>query len=231
MREGKNDMSKFYNTAFLLLAFVVFNLQVFTQSVTADFSWNQTCKEFKFFDNSIPVGGTIVQWDWDFGDGFGSSTDPDPLYTYLTPGDYTVTLTVTLEDLITTDQTSEIIYIDPIAEFGYIQICDYFEFLDQSTASTGNITDWLWDFGDSNTSTDQNPIYTYPAEGEYTVLLTVTHESGCEDTVSQVVSFYYPTAAFSYINICEHFIFQNQSTVTSGTLSYLWDFGDTFTST
>jgi len=230
MREGKNDMSKFYKIAFLVLAFVVFSLPVLAQSVTADFTYNQTCKDFNFFDNSSPVGGTIVQWDWDFGDG-GTSTDQNPGYSYLLPDDYLVTLTVTLDDLTTTDQTFQTVSINPIADFGYIQTCDNFEFLDQSTTSTGNITGWLWDFGDSNTSTDQNPIYTYTVEGEYTVLLTVSHDSGCDDTVSQVVSFYYPTAAFSYINICDDFMFQNQSSVANGELTYLWDFGDTFTST
>ena len=39
--------------------------------------------------------------------------------------------------------------------------------------STGNPTAWLWSFGDGNTSTDQSPIHTYTAPGNYTVGLTV----------------------------------------------------------
>ena len=39
--------------------------------------------------------------------------------------------------------------------------------------STGNPTVWLWSFGDGNTSTDQSPIHTYTAPGNYTVGLTV----------------------------------------------------------
>ena len=35
--------------------------------------------------------------------------------------------------------------------------------------STGRPTSWLWDFGDKNTSTDQNPKHTYTREGNYTV--------------------------------------------------------------
>lgn len=33
---------------------------------------------------------------------------------------------------------------------------------------------WLWDFGDGNTSTAQNPSHTYASEGVYTVTLTAT---------------------------------------------------------
>jgi len=40
--------------------------------------------------------------------------------------------------------------------------------------STGSITSWLWDFGDSTTSTEQNPVHTYDTDGTYTVSLTVS---------------------------------------------------------
>ncbi len=69
MREGENDMLKFYKSVLLILAITVLSLPALAQSVTADFTYNQNCKAFDFFDNSTPVGGTIVQWDWDFGDG------------------------------------------------------------------------------------------------------------------------------------------------------------------
>ncbi len=59
-----------------------------------------------------------------------------------------VTLTVTLDDMTTTDQVSESVSIDPVAAFGYIQTCEIVEFLDQSTTTIGNINGWLWDFGD-----------------------------------------------------------------------------------
>ena len=37
-------------------------------------------------------------------------------------------------------------------------------------------TAWLWDFGDGNTSTEQNPVHSYPNAGFYTVSLTATNE-------------------------------------------------------
>jgi PKD repeat protein len=41
-------------------------------------------------------------------------------------------------------------------------------------ASTGSITTWAWDFGDGETSTEQNPSHTYQQRGSYTVSLSVT---------------------------------------------------------
>jgi len=48
-------------------------------------------------------------------------------------------------------------------------------FIDEST---GSPTSWIWDFGDGNTSTQQNPHHTYIAAGTYTVQLTVTNSAG-----------------------------------------------------
>ncbi|MEO1449240.1 MAG: PKD domain-containing protein, partial [Bacteroidota bacterium] len=39
--------------------------------------------------------------------------------------------------------------------------------------SSGNPTSWYWDFGDGNTSTDQNPTHTYLSLGSFDVCLTV----------------------------------------------------------
>ena len=46
-------------------------------------------------------------------------------------------------------------------------------FTDESTISTGQITAWLWDFGDGGTSTGQSPSYTYHTPGTYSVSLLV----------------------------------------------------------
>jgi PKD repeat protein len=52
-------------------------------------------------------------------------------------------------------------------------------FTDTSAIAT---TSWLWTFGDGTTSTDQNPIHTYTAPGNYTVSLAV---NGGEDTCTR----------------------------------------------
>ena len=42
------------------------------------------------------------------------------------------------------------------------------------------ITDWSWDFGDGNTSSDQNPVHTYASDGLYQVSLIITTDIGSE---------------------------------------------------
>jgi PKD repeat protein len=60
-------------------------------------------------------------------------------------------------------------------------------FTDLSTASSG-ITSWFWNFGDSATSTAQNPVHIYTSEGTYTVSLTVTGPDGSDAEVKPRIS-------------------------------------------
>ena len=46
--------------------------------------------------------------------------------------------------------------------------------------STGTITSWSWDFGDGETSTEQNPTHLYTAPGTYTIALTVSGAAGSD---------------------------------------------------
>jgi PKD domain len=92
---------------------------------------------------------------------------------------------------------------------------------------------YYWDFGDGNTSTNQNPTHIYDAIGSYEVMLRVSNEIG-EDTMYLDMSELNQTsipieAEFSY----EHFndnnfapakvLFSNSST---GCNVFDWDFGD-----
>jgi hypothetical protein len=44
--------------------------------------------------------------------------------------------------------------------------------------STGKITSWHWDFGDGETSTEQNPIHAYKNPDHYVVVLNVEGPAG-----------------------------------------------------
>ncbi len=56
-----------------------------------------------------------------------------------------------------------------------------------SDASTQVPQTWNWDFGDGNSSTQQNPSHTYTANGTYTVVLIVGNTVG-NDTITQTVT-------------------------------------------
>ncbi|SFF32336.1 PKD domain-containing protein [Sunxiuqinia elliptica] len=53
------------------------------------------------------------------------------------------------------------------------------------TGLTHSATNWLWDFGDGNTSTEQNPVYIYENGGYYTATLTATDSDG-QTAISEV---------------------------------------------
>lgn len=57
--------------------------------------------------------------------------------------------------------------------------------------STGDITSWLWDFGDGETSTEQNPTHTYTGTGLqiFTVTLTVSNNADT-DTYSEEIQIF-----------------------------------------
>ncbi|PHI20352.1 hypothetical protein CEQ90_07755 [Lewinellaceae bacterium SD302] len=59
--------------------------------------------------------------------------------------------------------------------------CDgMISFLDNSIQQPDS---WEWNFGDGNTSTEQNPVHTYAEEGTYDVSLTSCNEQGCNTMV------------------------------------------------
>ncbi len=68
--------------------------------------------------------------------------------------------------------------VPPVADFSASNTspCDgTVKFTDQSDNAP---TSWLWDFGDSKTSTLQNPSHTYTSSGTYTVILKATNANG-----------------------------------------------------
>ena len=60
-------------------------------------------------------------------------------------------------------------------DYTEINIGDNVSFYD---TSNGEPTSWNWNFGDGNNSTDQNPVHSYAAAGEYDVTLTVSNSTG-----------------------------------------------------
>lgn len=54
-----------------------------------------------------------------------------------------------------------------------------------SVTGTNEIVSWEWDFGDGTSSTEQNPIHTFPAEGDYEVCLTIVTSDGCTSITCQ----------------------------------------------
>ncbi|MFN8251845.1 MAG: PKD domain-containing protein [Ferruginibacter sp.] len=108
-----------------------------------------------------------------------------------------------------------------------------FSFTNNSYAPPGGAT-YLWNFGDGNQSNAADATHAYLAPGVYTVKLTMQSATCTDDTTILVTVQDGPIAAFSVNNYGQclpgnQFIMQNNSTVSSGTLNYLWSFGDGIT--
>jgi len=58
-------------------------------------------------------------------------------------------------------------------------------------------TSWVWNFGDGNSSTQQNPSHTYASTGTYTVQLTVTNSAGTNTTSQSITVNANPTVSLN----------------------------------
>lgn len=175
--------------------------QTFTiTTLTASFSASNVCKgnTTVFTDLSVWSGSPINTWNWDFGDGATANVQT-PTHTYSSSGEYNVKLVITSTsgDKDSLQQTV-VVREKPSVAFTAPTIC-------QGTPSTiTNTTDakgltinsWYWNFGDGQTSTDQQPTpHGYLSAGQYPVKLIALAENGCKDSTLQTVSVAsYPSA-------------------------------------
>src|SRR5690606_8309741 len=74
----------------------------------------------------------------------------------------------------------------PVAGFNWTAEELTVSFTSTSTDDGGAPTH-AWDFGDGSSSTEENPVHTYAADGSYTVTLTVTDGDGNTDTHTATV--------------------------------------------
>ncbi|MBK7213576.1 MAG: PKD domain-containing protein, partial [Bacteroidales bacterium] len=190
-------------------------------------------------DTTIININTIATYAWDFGDGT-TGFNRNAQHTYAAPGTYTVTLTITdLQGCSGSVSHTVTVTTPPSANFfSNANSCNGLpvSFTDQSTASNGYITEWLWNFGDGTTQNIlfpaiPNTSHTYALPGTYNVTLTVTNNLGCINTISHTIQVSGgPTANFySNGNCMESPVsFNDISTVTGmmSVASWNWNFGD-----
>ena len=122
--------------------------------------------------------------------------------------------------------------IGPTADFAYTANYLIVSFIDSSIAGDGTINRWTWDFGDGETSDQQNPTHPYTSAATYTVRLTVIDMNDLtaykEDGV--IVEEYTeagPAASFSYSTNFLEVSFTDISVEGDGVIdTWGWDFGD-----
>lgn len=146
--------------------------------------------DFTDLSSVAPGEAPINSWAWTFGDGTQSFQQNPQQHVYPAEGVYTVTLTVSNGTLTDTAEKIDYITVEgpsfPVADFmasmtmPIVGVPVHFDDL-SDPGSAAQIDSWFWQFGDGNTSTDQNPDHTYNQIANFTVSLTVTTTVG-QDT-------------------------------------------------
>jgi PKD repeat protein len=175
-----------------------------------------------------------LSWLWNFGDG-NTSTQQNPVHTYTVAGVYTVTVTVTLNNCVSTITLPERVHVirpQPNFTSPTVAVCapSLVQFFDQSVGAV----QWLWDFGDGTTSTLQHPAHIYSIPGSYTVSLRIWDSLGCTAMRTRPNYINVPgTHAYftltSTNNCLNTFVQFTDSSINAS--SWLWNFGDGHTST
>ena len=111
---------------------------------------------------------------------------------------------------------------------GCVPLCVVFT--NTSTVASGSISNYVWDFGNGVTATQQSPNFCYTVQGTFSVSLTAVSNFGCTASVTMnnlITAYPYPTAAFtapyatSIYNTPVHFTDHSL-----GASFWNWDFGD-----
>ncbi len=115
---------------------------------------------------------------------------------------------------------------------GAICLGDLTDFENKTSIHSGTST-YMWYFGDGDSSDNTNPIHEYKMAGSYNIRLVATSVpyNIVKDTTIGVTVNEIPIVKFHPNNRCEGtpVDFVNQTTVSSGALTYDWDFGDAST--
>jgi PKD repeat protein len=186
----------------------------------------------EFFDLSQEA----VAWYWDFGDNT-NSTVQHPVKLYDQPGVYDIMLVVTssagCSDTLLMPEYVTV--LGPATTFSVSSqnacIGSPVQFTDLSNGSV----EWEWNFGEGNTSIEQNPSFTYQDTGSYVVTLFSADTLGCSAFFTIAVPIQvnpYPVASFTVSDMsqCAPLIVDMTNT-SSGASSYNWNLGGLSTST
>lgn len=206
------------------------NVTVFEDSIFASFNVEEifSCDSLiaNFTNTSDVIPGTTYQWI--FGDGF-TSTEYAPVHTYNSPGVYTVQLIATNPNSCNyKDTATYVISYTLEANEGYeVDASGCLPLIAVFSSNFVGADAYYWDFGNGETATGSEVIYTFNETGIYNVSLTVVYCGIADIEIIPFVVEGFPDALFSSdpeIGLLgTPYLFINEST---GAVEYDWYFGD-----
>ncbi len=198
---------------------------------------------------SFDTDGFVNGYTWDFGDG-SSGAGQQAAHSFERPGTYTVTLTITGDEIgfcdpVSVDTATVEILEGPVATIAAVHAAPVGEAVrfdgSGSTTTQGRITDWRWEFGDGISASGETVEHGYDRAGVYNVTLTLAIDAPLLSTRpvlarSTVTINASPTAdagADRLIAAGEEVAFDGMgsSDPDGGIVAYAWDFGDGATGT
>lgn len=195
--------------------------------------WNGCAPLSVQFSNSVPSAG--YNWLWDFGDGT-TSTLSTPSHTYTSNGAYVVSLSATNQYGCSYgfSAATKIKVTSPVAMFTADRTTGCAPLTVNFNNQSVDATQYLWDFGDGNTSTLASPAHIYQQPGTYIIKLIARDNSNCSDTLiyNQSIAVSLTSSLFAVLPpvvACSPFTVNFQDNSISS--SWLWNFGDGATST
>lgn len=149
-------------------------------SPTAAFTINNASQCFAdhqfLYSNTSSISSGTMQYLWSLGDGSVETTQ-DVSHKYSQQGTYVITLNVSSAGGCTSTKTFTInLFPTATADFSVQPVCVNITLpLSNNTVNnTSSNLNFLWDFGNGETSTVRHPVYSYPNPGTYTVTLAVS---------------------------------------------------------
>lgn len=158
---------------------------------TADFTTEAQGKRIDFTDSSSDSDGNIVSWHWNFGDGH-SSTEQNASHRYRQNGTYTVTLQVEDDRGKQSSAQRELLVEDgstaPKARFTLWRFFNWVWVFDRSCYDGDGHLSYHWDFGDGSEAQQPSAWHRYGRKDRYEITLTVSDDTGREDSASRRVA-------------------------------------------
>ena len=187
--DGRSCVSEFRKTINILLLPLVANFKASPQAA---------CFPSDISVTENTATGDVMEWKVVDSNGrvAAASNANLPVFQITNPGTYSIFLKTTSSftgQVANTQQDNFEIYPVPVASFdarpSLLFVPD--TELNVFNFSTG-ATDYLWDFGDNGTSTEEEPKYTYKIEGVYDLTLIAMNDHGdgivCSDTLVRKIT-------------------------------------------
>lgn len=219
------------------------NVSVFPQP-NSDFSYQRQSGDscsvpqlVQFSNLSSNAQGYL--WDFDFNGnrGLNTSNVANPLFNFTQYGVYDVALICT-NQFGCADTMIRTVAVRPVPNAGFrvdsVEGCQPLavQFVDTSSYQfngPGGISTWQWDFGDGNSSSQQNPLHIYEDFGTFSPRLVVITDGGCSDTIvgDSIAVYPKPEVAFDMQKLTARRVrFINNSMNIDSSAVFRWYFGD-----